>query len=170
MSTEQLEQYITEYGKEVYSFCSYLTMNKDDADDLYQQTFLTAFQKDNIQDELNPKAYLNSIAANLRNNQKRKFLWRRNKADIVYLQSEDMEALADDSQSVSAEIEKQDEIASVRKLVAELPEKMRVVVLMFYMEEMTIEEISAALKIPEGTVKSRLHQAKEKLKVRFDEQ
>jgi len=41
------------------------------------------------------------------------------------------------------------------------------VILMFYMEEMSLNEISDALGIPVGTVKSRLHQAKSRLKERM---
>ena len=55
----------------------------------------------------------------------------------------------------------------VRNLVDKLPDKYRMVILMFYMEEMSLNEISDALKIPEGTVKSRLHQAKSRLKERM---
>ena len=42
MNKEQLENYIKDYGKEIYSFCKTLTKNKTDADDLYQDTFLKA--------------------------------------------------------------------------------------------------------------------------------
>jgi len=43
----------------------------------------------------------------------------------------------------------------------------RAVVHLFYREEMSVEEIASILEIPEGTVKSRLHHAREALRREF---
>ena len=55
----------------------------------------------------------------------------------------------------------------IQKCVANLPEKMRVVILLYYMENMQIAEIAEVLHIPTGTVKSRLHKAKSILSKEF---
>lgn len=167
MNSKKMEEYIEEYGKDVYSFCVYLTRSRQDADDLYQQTFLVAFEKNEIDETLKPVSYLLSIAANLWNNQKRKYLWRKKKANIIYFQEENLEQIAEEAETVEETIIRCDEKELVRKLVDELPDKMRVVVLMYYMESLSIEEIAKALGIPAGTVKSRLHQAKARLKERM---
>lgn len=44
--------------------------------------------------------------------------------------------------------------------VSMLPDKMKVTVLLYYMEERSVEQIADILHIPRGTVKSRLHQAR----------
>lgn len=167
MNSKEMEEYIEEYGKDVYSFCVYLTRSRQDADDLYQQTFLVAFEKNEIDETLKPVSYLLSIAANLWNNQKRKYLWRKKKANIIYFQEENLEQIAEEAETVEETIIRRGEKELVRKLVDELPDKMRVVVLMYYMESLSIEEIAKALGIPAGTVKSRLHQAKARLKERM---
>ncbi len=167
MNSEKLEEYINEYGKDVYSFCVYLTGNRQDADDLYQQTFLVAFEKNEIDETLKPVSYLLSIAANLRNNQKRKSLWRKKKANIIYFQEENLEQIAEDAETVEEELIRREESENIRNEVDGLPDKMKVVVLMFYMQQLTIDEIAKALDIPAGTVKSRLHQAKARLKERM---
>ena len=167
MNSKKMEEYIEEYGKDVYSFCVYLTRSRQDADDLYQQTFLVAFEKNEIDETLKPVSYLLSIAANLWNNQKRKYLWRKKKANIIYFQEENLEQIAEEAETVEETMIRCDEKELVRKLVDELPDKMRVVVLMYYMESLSIEEIAKALGIPAGTVKSRLHQAKARLKERM---
>lgn len=167
MNSEKLEEYIKEYGKDVYSFCVYLTGNRQDADDLYQQTFLVAFEKNEIDETLKPVSYLLSIAANLRNNQKRKSLWRKKKANIIYFQEENLEQIAEDAETVEEELIRREESEIIRNEVDGLPDKMKVVVLMFYMQQLTIDEIAKALDIPAGTVKSRLHQAKARLKERM---
>lgn len=54
------------YGKDVYGFCLRLARNKDNADDLYQETFLKAIELSNrIDKSKNPKGFLVSIAVGL---------------------------------------------------------------------------------------------------------
>ncbi len=168
MKSDSIERYITEYGRDIYSFCMYTTRNKDDADDLYQQTFLIAYEKDEIDEGKNPKAYLITIAANIWNNHIRKKAWRRKSADVIYLEDNDFERLKDDARSVEEEVVSSDEEEAVRRVVRNLPEKQRIVILMYYMEEIPIKDIASALGIPEGTVKSRLNKAKEILKERLE--
>lgn len=167
MERVMIETIIEEYGKDIYSFCVYLTGNKHEADDLYQQIFLIAIEKNDIRIDNNPKSYLLSIAVNVWNNKKRKFLWRRNKAEIVHYDKDIMEQMTGESDTPEDEFIKREELIKVRKLVYELPDKMKIVVLMYYVEDMSIEEISNTLAIPAGTVKSRLHQSKKKLKERL---
>ena len=78
-----------------------------------------------------------------------------------------MEQVAGESNTTEDEFIKREELIKVRKLVNELPDKMKIVILMYYMEDMSIDEISKTLDIPVGTVKSRLHQSKKKLKERL---
>ena len=49
-----------------------------------------------------------------------------------------------------------------------LADKYRLPMLLFYMEELSLAEIAAVLKLPEGTVKSRLHRAKKILKQKLE--
>lgn len=57
----------------------------------------------------------------------------------------------------------------MQKAVHELPEKYKTVILLFYMEELSLEEIAKLLDIPKGTVASRLHKAKNILKSRLED-
>ncbi|HBZ04010.1 MAG TPA: RNA polymerase subunit sigma-24 [Lachnospiraceae bacterium] len=164
MESVSIEKYIEEYGKDIYSFCMYLTKNRFDADDLYQQTFLVAYEKGSIDSDKNPKSYLITIAVNIWNNQIRKTMWRRKKADIIQYDEDALERIEDKDGSIEEELIDKEEKNRIRKIVDTLPDKMRIVILMFYMEDMSIEDIAAALKIPAGTVKSRLFKAKKILK------
>lgn len=83
MTKQELELCIQQYGKGIYSFCKYLTCNGQEADDLYQDTFLMAVElQEKIVYQENPKSYLLSIALRIWKNKKRKFAWRKNIADI----------------------------------------------------------------------------------------
>ena len=167
MNQNLMKKYIVDYGKDIYSFCVYLTGSRDKADDLYQQTFLTAIEKGNLDDTQNPKAYLIAITVNLWKNQKKKYAVRNKKANIIYFETDNPEQLADGSESVEEQLIREEEKRLVRNLVNNLPEKLRIVILMFYMEDMSLLEISKVLHIPVGTVKSRIHQAKSRLKERM---
>ena len=164
----QIENIISEYGKQIYSFCVYITGDRDAADDLYQQTFLVAIEKGEIRADQNPKSYLITIAMNLWNNQKRKFLWRRKKVDVVYFEDGAEENIEDSSPSVDEDYERREEINRIRQTVQTLPDKLREVILMHFMEELSVEEIAVILAIPAGTVKSRIHKAKKVLKERLN--
>ena len=49
-----------------------------------------------------------------------------------------------------------------------IPLDLQIVIELFYWEEMPLHEIAGVIEIPEGTVKSRLHRAKEMLRVKID--
>ena len=83
MTKKELEICIAEYGKDIYSFCRQLTVSLQEADDLYQDTFLKALELiPKIDNNKNPKSYLLSIAVHIWKNKKRKFAWRKRIADI----------------------------------------------------------------------------------------
>ena len=66
MTKTELENCIWEHGKEIYSFCLSLTLNSQEADDLYQDTFLKAMELlHQINYRHNPKSYLLSVALKL---------------------------------------------------------------------------------------------------------
>jgi RNA polymerase sigma-70 factor (ECF subfamily) len=78
-----------------------------------------------------------------------------------------------------AQVELMDETASAEtsaahaqlvRLVAQLPERQRQVVTLFYMEEQSHEEVAAMLAMPVGTVKTLLHRARAKLSEACDPQ
>ena len=50
-----------------------------------------------------------------------------------------------------------------------LNEELRITTVLFYFEDMSIRDIAAVLKIPEGTVRSRLSRSREKLRERMRE-
>lgn len=60
--------------------------------------------------------------------------------------------------------EEQETHRMVREVVAELPPLHRAVVVLFYMESLSIDEVAQILDLPVGTVKSRLHYARGRLR------
>lgn len=167
MTKTELENCILLYGKDIYSFCKSLAQNAQEADDLYQDTFLKATELiSSIDYEKNPKSYLLSIALRIWKNKKRKYAWRNRIAGALSLPEET--DFAASSQAAGASLEgtllKKEEAALVRKAVNGLPDKLKIPVLLFYMEELPVAQIAPILKVPAGTVKSRLYLARKRLK------
>lgn len=52
----------------------------------------------------------------------------------------------------------------VRDVIAELPTSHQTVVVLFYLENLSLEEVAEVLEVPVGTVKSRLHYARKRLR------
>lgn len=73
MEASELEKCIDQFGTDIYRFCIKLCMDKTNAEDLYQQTFLKALESDIKLDwNQNPKALFFSLAHNLWKSDQRK--------------------------------------------------------------------------------------------------
>lgn len=171
----QLEQCINNYGKDIYTFCCQITCNRQEAEDLYQDTFLKAMELgDKIDYDQNPKSYLVSIALRIWKNRKRKYAWRKRIAGteqlIEEITEEERESQKDSVEEVLLQKELRDQ---VKKAVEELEEKYRLPIYLYYTLQLSVEQIGKIMKLPQGTVKSRLYKArkllKQKLEVVLDE-
>ncbi|MCM1183616.1 MAG: RNA polymerase sigma factor [Roseburia sp.] len=171
MSQEELEQYIDAYGRELYSFCCSVTRNRQEAEDLYQDTFLKLYEiREKLSIERNPKSCLMGISVNLYRNYKRKLAIRQRIAGASVSVEELAEDIPADGWLTEEEVIAREERLRVRGAVRRLPDKYRLPVLLCYMEELSVAEIAAVLRLPEGTVKSRLHRAKKLLRQALLEQ
>lgn len=166
MTIKELEICIEKYGKDIYSFCRQLTMSLQEADDLYQDTFLKAMELiPKIDNDQNPKSYLLSIAVHIWKNKKQKFAWRKRIADINPITDLFMEQTANPLDlSLEERVLKQEEILLVRSAVRRPPERLMAPTCLYYMENLSVSQIAALLNIPVGTVKIRLYQARKRLK------
>lgn len=159
MNNEELNRLITENGRDIYNFCLNLTMSRQEAEELYQDTFLTAMDK--LKEDRNPKSYLMGTAVRLYRNRRRKTAWRQRIAPVS--SQEEMQEKADDGTPESEYMEKEERRA-VRKAVNTLREPLRTTVLLYYSSELSVEETAEIMHVPAGTVKSRLHKARKLLK------
>ena len=70
MNITELEKCIEKYGNDIYAFCLHLAYSQQEAEELYQDTFLKAMELlHGIEAENNPKSYLLSITIRLWKNQ-----------------------------------------------------------------------------------------------------
>lgn len=170
MNKTELEQCIDAYGRDLFAFCKQLAGSIPEAEELYQDTFMTILEKlHSISMEGNPKQYFISVCLRLWKNRQRKFAWRKRLAPV---QSFEETCQACNEQCLpSPEEQTMDNIAReyIRKEVASLPDKYRLVLYLYYMEGLPMKDISKTLHIPAGTVKSRLYHARKLLKERLED-
>lgn len=153
-----IDQYIRQYGRRLYGLCLHLCADRADAEDLYQETWLKVMKNLDKFDQVREfEPWLTRICVNEYRNVLRRL--RRSPVYDRFSTSEEKDLLL---ASIKAEEQKDymDLYAAIRKL----PEKLRVTIILYYFEDMDIRSTARTLGIPEGTVKSRLNQAKKRLK------
>ena len=170
MTKQELASYIETYGGDLYSFCRYLTRDRTEADELYQDTWLKVLElSGRVDSDRNIKGYCLSVALKLWKNRKRKFAWRKRIAPVRTLTDETDAAYPDGATSSEDAVLRREEIFLIRQAVNELPEKLKTVILLHYMEEMSLAQIAEMTHVSYGTVKSRLYHARQYLKKRWEE-
>ncbi len=77
MDQIEMESYLRDYGEDLYCFCRSLSRSREEAEDLYQETFLKLYElADKLEIRTNPKGCLMTISVNLYRNYKKKMAVR----------------------------------------------------------------------------------------------
>jgi len=161
LDRDTFEQIMNIHGKNIYGFCCSLTMNKDLAEDLYQETMLKAFEvKDRINEKENPQSFIISIAIGKWRNMKRKE-GRRNRITPFAEYDENKEAYGQSSESLDKGLLEKEQREILDKIFCEMDEKYKIPMLLYYKERYDLETIAKVCKKPKGTIKSRLHKGRE---------
>ena len=169
MNKQLLEHYIEAYGTDIYSFCIRLTQNRELAEELYQDTFLAMCEKEDWKEEGNVKSYLLGITIKLWQNRKRKFAWRKRiAAEIPLSKEQGLEAFSAD-ENLEQHMVRKEEQEAVWKAVYKLPEQLRIVILLYYMEDFKVAEIAEKLSLSISNVKSKLMRARRYLKQELED-
>lgn len=148
----------------LYNFGFYLTNDEDEAKDLLQETYLRAYKYINYyQKGTNAKAWLLRILKNTFIND-----YRKKSKKPVHLSFEDFYT-GDDSEDNSFTDLRQEVFDSligdeVSHALNELPVDYRLIILLCDIEGFKYEEIAKIIDVPIGTVRSRLHRARNMLK------
>ncbi len=156
----------------MYNFGYRLTLDRDDAKDLVQDTYFKAFRFiESFQKGTNAKAWLFRILKNSFINDYRKKVKEPNKVDYQeveqYYNSEDVDRQITPDLRVDALKDMiGDEISNALNA---LDVDFRTVIILCDLEGFKYEEMAKILDIPIGTVRSRLHRARQLLKEKLSE-
>ncbi|MGB4107361.1 MAG: sigma-70 family RNA polymerase sigma factor [Alphaproteobacteria bacterium] len=137
-----------------------LTRNKSNANDLFQSTYLRALEKSHqFQHGTNLFHWTSKIMYNLFVSDYR----RKVKFESQY----DPESYLN-KMSIAAPQERNSELANVKRAMMKLNNEHRQVLILVGVKGMRYDEVSEMLKIPVGTVRSRLSRAREQLQIIMD--
>ncbi len=139
---------IEKHGKRIYGLCLHLCASEQEAQDLYQETWLKALSfYDRFDRSREFEPWITKICVNTYRN----LLRKKRFAPASFLDENE------------AAPEKED-YSDLHTAINKLPEKFRLALILFYFRDMNINQTAAALGIPEGTVKSRLNKGRKMLK------
>ena len=146
-----LSRWFDAYGTDVLRLCCFYLGRYADAEDAVQETFLKAWkhmERFQGRNQCTPKTWLMKIACNTCRDHLRRAFRKHEvpKADLsafIQADSDDRELILD---------------------VMNLPKKYRAVILLFYLQRMTMRETASILRVSPATVSRRLEKAKQMLK------
>ena len=156
---DAFEQLVAAYRNQVFRLALRMCGNEADADEVAQEAFLSAWKGlPNFRGESRFSTWLYQLTTHAAID-----LMRREKRQAA---AEDIDGItaADDGPSLQQQAERAETRREVRSALMQLPEEYRQVLVLRFMQELSYEEIGQTLKLPAGTVKSRLNRAKAQLK------
>ena len=154
MTKDEFTRLVLESEETLYKVSMSMLRNEKDCEDAVQTAILNAYEKLNtLKNEEYFKTWIVRILINACNKQLNS---RKKIVDI-----KDYQNISETSNFSPEELE-------VRLAVEKLPLKIRQVVVLYYTEGFSVKDIKDILKIPEGTVKSRLSKGRELLKLELE--
>lgn len=155
-----LEDAFVRYQSELLGTLYYLVGNAEDTRDALQETFLKCWRaSDQIGDVQNLKAWMFRVALNT-GRDLRKTAWNRRRQPLP---SDDMMPTQTCISPPEAKVDQEDQLARVRRAVADLRPEEQEVFLLRQNGELTYDQIAEAVGAPSGTVKTRMRLALAKL-------
>lgn len=153
-----MDQYIRQYGKRLYGLCLTLCAQPHDAEDLYQDTWMKALEHLDQYDPARPfLPWVTRICVNTYRSRLRR-LARSPVCNGFHTSQEKEDLLA------QVPAPERPDYSPLHQAIDGLPEKLRVAVILYYFQDMDVNSAAQVLGVPPGTVKSRLHKARVKLK------
>ena len=145
------------YYKAMYNSCFRILNNTQEAEDVMQEAFLSAFDKINsYKGEVSFGAWLKRIVVN----RALDFL-KKNKIDSLPLDEKINQLSAEEETHV--DIETENDVAEIKKAIEQLPSGYRIVLSLYLIEAYDHEEIGEILNISASTSRSQYNRAKKKL-------
>ncbi|MFG6116023.1 RNA polymerase sigma factor SigW [Halobacillus sp. MO56] len=164
------EDVVSSYQNKVYQICFRMIGNAHEAEDLAQEAFIRAYTNIGRFDERRKfSTWIYRIATNLTIDRIRKkkpdyFL----DAEVKGTEGLNMYSqLAADQALPEEEVESLELQTYIHEEILALPPKYRSVIVLRFLDELSLQEIADVLEIPVGTVKTRIHRGRETLRKRL---
>jgi len=165
--TEAMELIVDMYKDDVYNLCRRLSFTRMEADELFQETWLNAIRNAEKYKDKSFKNWLYTICINRYRDRCRKEAGRKRHIKDNYRSAGDKEyafSMLRSPENIENKLETEFVNRLLIRKVESLDERFRIPIKLFYFEELSYADIAEVCRIPEGTVKSRISSAKEKLR------
>ena len=157
LSEQEFNKKYELYSQELMNISYGYTKSRDDSLDIIQNVFAKLVNNQKQFNNLNEEKYW---LIRITINECKDFLRKKSKRPIINAD------LVNSFSNYDSETQKLHYIADVVKT---LPEKYKVVIILFYWDELSIKDIAKVLKVSEDAVKKRLERARKLIKIEMEE-
>jgi RNA polymerase sigma-70 factor (ECF subfamily) len=164
MEAPTVEMLVADHSRMVFRIAYSILRNHHDAEDAAQECFLRVWKhKDRFHEVSNVKTWLARVAWTTALDK------RRSSRKILSLDDEEagtewMELLSDSTPAADEQFEDRQKQQLLQRLIAGLPEDLGQTLELSTVQELNSAEIAEVMKIPEGSVRTRLFRARKQLK------
>jgi RNA polymerase sigma-70 factor (ECF subfamily) len=170
--TRAFTELVRRYQSRVIHLVSRLLNDREVSEDIAQEVFVRVhLHRRNYRTGSKFSTWLFTIAANLAKNEIRRRKRRRNWTSLDEMQETLKDAslqFADPKSNRESDLEREQLGGVVGQAIASLPERYRIALMLRDLDGMAYEEIGQVLKIPGGTVRSRINRARLMLKRKLE--
>ena len=150
--SEKIKMLVDKYSNMIFRICYGVLCNRDDAEDALQDTFLKYLTKaPDFQSDEHEKAWLIRVATNVSKNM-----------SIVRYRRKSFDA----DELVDVGVTTEDRY--VFEAISELPVKLKIVMMLYYIEGYSVKEVSKIISASEDAVRKRLQKGRELLKLKIE--
>ena len=161
---DAFEEFFARYRASIYRTAYGLTGDRQAAEEILQDTFVRAYQwRHTLHADLSPLPWLHRVSLNLCYSR-----LSRRRLTTAPIDNATESSRADERPLPADQAEQAELRRIVRDGIAALPEKHRSVVVLYYLQRLSLKETAEVLGIQLGTVKSRLHYALRGLRTRLE--
>jgi len=163
LEKEILRMYYDLYNRNLSRLCSKLCGNRQDAEDLFQDTWVKTIKNiDRYDNKQEFDKWLFSVCCNNYKNMLRSKSRRPNLYDFTSNSEKDsfLNNMPNDTKL-------QEEYIDLHNIINKLNSKLRIIIILFYFDNLSIKNIAEILHIPSGTVKNRLFKARNIIRERM---
>jgi RNA polymerase sigma-70 factor (ECF subfamily) len=157
---------VSRYGDSVLGYLTRMSRDREQAEDLFQETFKRVHTKAHTLRGNQFKSWLFTIATHVaidgvRRRKRRQVVSLNQKLDCDDADGQDLGAVAvvDSSCDPSQEAVRAEQAQEVRRALASLPAKQRATLVLAYYQQLTYKEVAEVLNCSIGTVKTQMYRA-----------
>ena len=158
---QAFEVVVRRYSDRMYRFILKYIADRATAEDLTQETFISAFQ---TLDRFNFQAKFSTWLFGIALNKIRNYYNRAPEARYRFVSDEWLQNFTSQGCSPPDAVERKNTIQAVQRMIDQLPDDMREILILAAMEGCSYEEIARIVDMPVGTVKSKLFRAREQIR------